>query len=89
MNTTQRVQLAVLAIVATISALFLAERVGGPVIRTILGPPAGFHEDFTSRSAYGQALLDANVSVGIAFFLLGTVRWRSLVIERYRDYYVN
>ena len=57
MNATQRVLLAVLAIVATISALFLAERVGGPVIHTILGPPAGFHEDFTSRSAYGQSLL--------------------------------
>jgi hypothetical protein len=41
----QRTLLAVIAIGATISALFLGEHVGGPLARAILGPPAGFHED--------------------------------------------
>jgi hypothetical protein len=66
-----------MAIGATISALLLAERVGGPVARAILGAPAGFHEDFTSRAAYGQALLVQGVFVGFAFFLLGAITgWR-------------
>lgn len=72
MTATQRVLVAVIAIGATISALFLAERVGGPLARAVLGPPAGFHEDFTSRAAYGQALLVQAVFVGLTFFLLGT-----------------
>jgi hypothetical protein len=71
MSAMQKALLAVIAIGATISALFLAERVGGPVARAILGPPAGFHEDFTSRAAYGQALLVQGIIVGFAFFLLG------------------
>jgi hypothetical protein len=57
MTAMQRTLLAVIAIGATISALFLGEHVGGPLARAILGPPAGFHEDFTSRAALGQALL--------------------------------
>jgi len=73
MTAAQRVLLAVAAVGVTISALFLAERVGGPLIRMILGPPAGFNSDFTSRAAYGQALLVQSVTVGAAFFLLGVV----------------
>ena len=77
MTAKRRALLAVMAIGATISALFLAERVGGPVARAILGAPAGFHEDFTSRAAYGQALLVQGVFVGLAFFLLGAIAgWR-------------
>jgi len=85
MTAMQRTLLAVIAIAATISALFLAERVGGPLVRAILGPPAGFHEDFTSRAAYGQALLVQTVFVGLAFFLLGkTAGWR-FKSHSYRD----
>lgn len=65
----------------TVSALFLAERVGGPLVRAILGTPVGFHDDFTSREAVGQALLAQAMFVGLAFFLLGTVagpRFRSI-----------
>jgi hypothetical protein len=60
MTAMQRTVLAVIAIGAAISALFLGERVGGPLVRAILGSPAGFHEDFTSRAAYGQAFARTN-----------------------------
>jgi hypothetical protein len=70
---TQRAFWALIAIGITAGALFLAERVGGPVVRATLGTPAGFREDFTSRAAYGQALLAQGVFVSLAFFLLGTV----------------
>ncbi len=76
MTAAQRVLLAVVAIGITTSALFLAESIGGPLIRTILGPPAGFNSDFTSRAAYGQALLVQSATVGAAFFLLGVAGWR-------------
>jgi len=62
--------LGVVAIVVTMLSLFLAERVGGPLVRYILVPPVGFHEDFTSRAAFGQALLVQGVSVSLAFFAL-------------------
>jgi hypothetical protein len=86
MTATQKTLLAMIAIGATISALFLGERVGGPLARAILGPPAGFHvEDFTSPAAYGQALLVQGVFVGLAFFLLGvTAGWRFKSLS-YRD----
>jgi hypothetical protein len=42
MTATQRTLSALIAIGATISALFLGERVGGPLARAILGPPPGF-----------------------------------------------
>jgi len=77
MTATQRAFWALIAIGATSSALFLAERLGGPLARAVLGPPAGFHEDFTSRAAYGQALLVQGMFVGLAFFLLGAIAgWR-------------
>jgi hypothetical protein len=85
MTAMQRTLLAVIAIGATISALFLGERLGGPLARAILGPPAGFHEDFTSRAAYGQALLVQTVFVGLAFFLLGTTAGWRFKSHRYRD----
>jgi len=41
------------------------------------GPPAFFREDFTSHSAFRQALLVQAVFVGVAFFALGSAaaRW--------------
>ena len=69
----QRAFWALVAIGITVGALLFAERVGGPVVRATLGTPAGFHEDYTSRAAYGQALLAQGVFVSLAFFLLGTV----------------
>lgn len=77
--------MAVAAIGATLSALFFGERFGGPLVRAILGPPAGFHEDFTSRAAYGQALLVQSVSVGFAFFLLGVAAGRRLMSLGYKN----
>ena len=85
MTATQRTLSALIAIAATIPALFLGERVGGPLVRAILGPPAGFHEDFTSRAAYGQALLVQGVFVGLAFFLVGAVAARRFKSLSYRD----
>ena len=85
MSATQRTVFAGIAIAATTSALFLGERVGGPIARAILGPPAGFHEDFTSRAAYGQALLVQGLFVAFAFLLLGaTAGWRFKSLS-YRD----
>ena len=85
MTATQRTFSALIAIGATISALFLGERVGGPLARAILGPPAGFHEDFTSRAAYGQALLVQGLFVGLAFFLVGAVAALRFKKLSYRD----
>jgi hypothetical protein len=62
---------ALIAIGAAMSALFLGERVGGPLVRAILGPPSGFHEDFTSRAAYEQALLVQGVFIGPRILLGG------------------
>ena len=73
MTATQRTLSALIAIGVTMSALFLGECVGGPLARAILGPPAWFHEDFTSRAAYGQALLVQGAFVGLAFFLVGAL----------------
>jgi hypothetical protein len=85
MTATQTTLMTGIAIGATMSALFLGERVGGPLARAILGPPVGFHEHFTSRAAYGQALLVQGVFVGLAFFLLGaTAGWRFKSLS-YRD----
>ena len=66
-----------MAIVATTLSLLLAERVGGLVTRYIFGPPAFFREDFTSHSAFRQALLVQAVFVGVALFALGSAaaRW--------------
>jgi len=77
MTTPKRLLLGVVAIVATISSLLLAERLGGPVTRYIFGPPAFFREDFTSHSAFRQAWLVQAVFVGVAFFALGSAaaRW--------------
>jgi len=85
MTATQRALWAFIAIGATISALFLAERVGGPLERAVLGAPAGFHEDFTSRAAFGQALLAQAVFVGLAFLLLGTIVGRRLKSLSYKN----
>ena len=84
MTARQRALWAFIAIGATTSALVLAERVGGPLVRAVLGTPAGFHEDFTSRPALGQALLAQTVFVGLAFFLLGTVAGQRLKSLRYK-----
>jgi hypothetical protein len=62
-----------LAVASTVAALFAAVMVGGPIIRALLGPPPGFHEDFVSREAYDEALLVQAPSVGIAFLVLGIV----------------
>jgi len=77
MTTPKRLLLGVVAIVATISSLLLAERLGGPVTRYIFGPPAFFREDFTSHSAFRQAWLVQAVFVGVAFFAFGSAaaRW--------------
>jgi hypothetical protein len=77
MTWTQRAFLVLVAIGATISALFLAERLGGPLARAVLGPPAGFQTDVTTPAAYGQAFLVQGVFLGLAFLLLGTIAgWR-------------
>jgi hypothetical protein len=60
-----------LGIVATIVALSLGVFVGGPLIRLLLGPPVGFHEDFTSMAAYRQALIVQFIFVALVFLLLG------------------
>jgi hypothetical protein len=65
--------LVALAIASTVAGLFAAVMVGGPTIRSFLGPPPGFHEDFVSREAYNQAFLVQVPSLGIAFLLLGIV----------------
>ena len=77
MTTPTRLLLGVVAIVATILSLLLAERVGGPLARYIFGPPVGFREDFTSHAAFRQAFLVQAVFVGLAFFALGSAvaRW--------------
>jgi hypothetical protein len=85
MTPTQRALWAFIAIGATISALFLAERIGEPLARAVLGAPAGFHQDFTSRAALGQALLAQAVFVGLAFLLLGTVAGRRLKSLSYKN----
>jgi len=86
MTTPKRLLLGVAAIVATILSLLLAERVGGPLARYIFGPPAYFREDFTSHSAFRQALLVQAVFVGFAFFALGSaaVRW-NLINGSYKE----
>jgi hypothetical protein len=84
MTTARPALWALIAIGATIFALLLAERVGGPLIRAVLGTPAGFHEDFTSRPALGQALLAQTVFVGLAFFTLGTAVGQRLKSLRYK-----
>jgi hypothetical protein len=67
----RKLVLVVIATVSTVAGLFVAVMVGGPLIRELLGPPPGFHEDFVSREAYNQALLVQVPSVGIAFLVLG------------------
>jgi hypothetical protein len=61
------------AIVATMSSLFFAEQVGGPLARFVIGPPIGFRQHFTSHSALVQALLVQGSFVCLAFFGLGVV----------------
>ena len=59
------------AIAVTVSALCCAVFVGAPLARTLFGSPPGFHEDFTSRQAYGEALIVQVVALSLAFLILG------------------
>ena len=74
--------IALSAIGATISALFFAVFVGGPIARVLSGTPVGFGEHFTSNASYRQAWLVQSASVGSAFILLGFVLGR--IVSRSR-----
>jgi hypothetical protein len=81
----QRVLWALIAVFATTFALLLAERLGGPLARSVLGTPLGFHQHFTSRDALGQALLVQGMFLGSAFILLGALAQRRFNRLIYKD----
>jgi len=68
-----KLTIVMLAIAATVLGLFVAVLAGGPIIRELLGPPPGFHEDFVSREANNQALLVQALAIGFGFLFLGTI----------------
>jgi hypothetical protein len=57
----------------TTTALALAVVAVGPTLRAILGPPAGYGSDVTSRSAYIQAVTAQLLCVAFGYFILGIV----------------
>jgi hypothetical protein len=71
MTVAQRIVFPGLAVIVTIAALLFATFALGPLVRALLGVPAGFNEDFTSPAAYSQALFVQAISVGIGFLVFG------------------
>ena len=64
---------ALLGIAIALAALVLAVLAAGPVLRSIIGNPAGFGSDYTSVSAYVQAGVAQCASLALSYFLLGLV----------------
>jgi hypothetical protein len=70
---------------AVVLALMLAVLTLGPVLRFVVGPPAGYGTDVTSRDAYVQALAAQLVSVVVVFLVLGTALGRRMTIRHWRS----
>jgi hypothetical protein len=71
LSISDRTVIPLLAICATVVALFLAVLLGRPLARALFGVPVGFREHFTSNAAFREALLVQAVAIGFAFLLLG------------------
>ena len=56
---------------ATLAGLYLAIHVAGPIIRSVLGTPRGFNEDYATREAWLQARAVQLLSVGAIFLVAG------------------
>lgn len=84
MPAAQRMTAAVLGMLTVLVALVLAALAAGPSLRAVLGPPAGFGSDVTSRDAYLQALAAQVICTALAFSLLGMLlgRWTSVRLWR-------
>jgi len=89
LGTSYRTVLLLLGTCATMVGLFVAVFVGGPVARALFGVPVGFREHFTSSVALGQALLVQAITLGFAFFLLGTAFGRRVTRFRWAVWAAN
>src|SRR5690348_12059261 len=85
MTLLRKLLLSVVSTAMTVLALLLAVYVGGPAVRTIVGVPQGFREDFVSHAAFRQALLVQATVVGSAFFAFGIASRRLWRTPRYSD----
>ena len=85
MATPRRLWAALLGVAAVVAALMLAATAVGPLLRSVIGPPAGYGSDVTSRAAYFQALAAQLLCTIFVFLVLGItlgsrmgiVRWQS------------
>jgi hypothetical protein len=71
-----------LGIGATVVGLLFGTFLGGPLVRAVVGVPAGFHEDFTSFAAYRQALIVQVISLGLVFLVVGAFLSLKMRYER-------
>lgn len=62
---------ALLGTLVALVALVLAALAAGPALRFLVGPPVGFGSDYTSRTAYVQAVVAQCVSLALSYFLFG------------------
>ena len=69
----ERVWPVMLGITVALAALTLAVLAVGPILRSVVGLPAGFGTDVTSRGAYLQAVCAQVLSLAICFLVMGLI----------------
>jgi hypothetical protein len=71
------------ALVALV-ALALAVLAVGPALRSIVGSPPGFGSDYTSPTAYLQAVVAQCISMAVSFLIVGMVARRQATAGGWR-----
>lgn len=85
MTTSSKILAALLGSAVTLVGLILAALLVGPLLRAVMGLPAGYATDVTSRGAFLQAIVAQFLSVVLVFLICGMAMGSRLNIRRWQS----